>query len=247
MPKLYKTVQLLGVPHYFQGTHDSLCTYYSAAMLLASLYPEFQDFFGIGARRQKVGLKVYDPIMRFFPHAPKETKDRMLATWFYRGASLKNAMKALNSSMKANNLDTRFKYEQYKNLNSTFDIITNNIDRGLPMMAGWTTVDFGVHCVLVIGYKKESQNWLILNDTSGGKEVCWEVLKRINKSRLEIVSVDKHEGPRPDRLTTFNSKRFKPTQLDRWWPYENDICYQSIKDLYDVARHNLSFASEESP
>ena len=108
MPKRYKKVQLLGVPLYFQGTHDSLCTYYSAAMLLASLHPEYQDFLGCGARRRKVGLEVDDPIVKYFPHSAQDTKDRVLATWFYRGGSLKDVCRALNLSMTENKCDTRF-------------------------------------------------------------------------------------------------------------------------------------------
>jgi hypothetical protein len=30
MSKHYKSVELLGVPNYYQGSHDSLCTYYAS-------------------------------------------------------------------------------------------------------------------------------------------------------------------------------------------------------------------------
>jgi hypothetical protein len=63
MPKYYRSVELLGVPSYYQGTYDSLCTYYAAAMLLTTLHPEYHDFFGRGARYQRVGLKVEDPLI----------------------------------------------------------------------------------------------------------------------------------------------------------------------------------------
>lgn len=137
---------------------------------------------------------------------------------------------------------------QYKNLDSTFDIIADKIDQGLPIMAGWTTVDLGVHCALVVGYRKESRNWLTLNDPSGGNEVCWEVLKSINKSRLDLVSVNQHDGPRPDRLTVvFNSKNsnLKPRQIDRWWPYKGEVCYRPIDELYNIAKSNSLEAMQE--
>jgi hypothetical protein len=245
MPKLYKRVQLLGLPLYYQGTHDSLCTYYSAAMLLASLHPEYHAFFGRGVRRRKVGLEVDDPLVKYFPHSAKETKDHVLATWFYRGAYLKDACRALNASMKADKRDTRFKYEQFKNLDSTFKIIVDKIDQGLPIMAGWTTVDLGVHCVLVIGYRKESRNWLILNDPNGGNEVCWDVLKSINKFRLELVSVENHDGPRPDRLTEVLGAK-KPRQIDRWWPCRDNIYYRPIDELYESAKHSLPCSSQDA-
>ena len=39
-------VQLSGIPTYRQGTHDGLCVYYSAAMMLAALYPYMDSWFG---------------------------------------------------------------------------------------------------------------------------------------------------------------------------------------------------------
>ena len=43
-------VELLNVPSYRQGTFDSLCAYYTAAMMLSTLFPEYIRSFGEAAR-----------------------------------------------------------------------------------------------------------------------------------------------------------------------------------------------------
>jgi hypothetical protein len=247
MPKYYRSVELLGVPSYYQGTYDSLCTYYAAAMLLTTLHPEYHDFFGRGARYQRVGLKVEDPLIRNFPGPQKDTTDRVLATWFYRGAYLSDACKALNASMKEDQHDTRFKHALYTHRDSTFQLIADDIDQGLPVMIGWTTVDYGVHCTLVVGYRKARRRWLILHDPSSVAEVCWEVLKDIDKWQLALVRVDRHDGPRPDRLTVVTNAdnvNVRPTQIDRWWPHEGEVCYRPIAELYEMAKGSSFHATE---
>lgn len=238
MSKHYRSIELLGVPNYIQGTHDSLCTYYAAAMLLATLHPEYQDFFGRGARRQRVGLKVEDPLIKNFPKPKKESNDRVLSSWFYSGAFLKDACKALNATMKEGRLDTRFKYTTCTNRNRVFDLIMDDVNQGLPVMIGWTTIDFGVHCALVVGCRRASRRWFILHDPSGMREVCWEVLKAIDTSYFTTVSVEYHDGPRPDRLIVdFNpDNNYETKQLDRWWPHEGEVCYRPIAELYKMAK-----------
>jgi hypothetical protein len=245
MSKPYKSVELLGVPSYYQGSHDSLCTYYAAAMFLETLHPEYRDLFGNAARRPRVGLKVEDPLIKNFPHPAGGSNDRVLSTWFYSGAHLNDACKALNKSMKEDGRDTRFKYTRYNNCDKTFNLIVGDINQGLPVMIGWTTIDYGVHCALVVGYRKASLRWFILHDPSGGNEVCWEVLKAIGKSRLTLVTVDHHDGPRPDRMTTvINAKGeyVRPTKIDRWWPHEGKVLYCPIAELYKVAKGDSSDA-----
>jgi hypothetical protein len=246
MSKNYKRVELLGVPYYYQGTHDSLCVYYSAAMFLATLHPDYHDLFGRGARRQKVGLKVEDPLIKNFPHNKQASNDRVLSSWFYCGGYLNDACKALNASMKKDGRDTRFKHTLYTHRDSTFNFIADNIDQGLPVMIGWTTIDYGVHCALVVGYRKADLRWFILRDPSGSNEVCWEVLKAIDKSRLALVRVNRHDGLRPDRLTVnFNAdNEYGPTQIDRWWPGEGEVCYRPIAELFEMARGGTSRATE---
>ena len=187
-----------------------------------------------------MGLKVDDPLIKNFPRSAKDSNDHVLASWFYRGAYLNDACKALNASMREDHHDTRFKHALCTHHDKTFKLITKNIDDGLPVMIGWTTVDYGVHCTLVIGYRKTSQRWLILHDPSNSiDEVCWEVLKEIDKSRLTLVRVDRHDGPRPDRLTVVSNAKnlnVKPKQIDRWWPYMDKVCYRPIAELYETAK-----------
>ena len=242
MRKKYRKVELLGVPTYYQGTHDSLCTYYSAAMLLATLHPEMQDLFGRGARRQRIGLKVEDPLLKHFPRSTKDSNESVLSSWFYCGAYLRDACKALNASVEERKSDTvfqsLFKHKEYTHHDSTFNLIVSKIDQGLPVMIGWSTVDYGVHCSLVVGYRLVKHRWLILNDPSGGDEISWEVLKDIDNALLDLVTVEYHEGPRPDRLTvTFDDdENIGSTQIDRWWPFDDEDRYHPVKDLYMKAK-----------
>lgn len=234
MRKRYRSVELLGVPNYYQGSHDSLCTYYAAAMLLATLHPEYHDLFGRGARRQRVGLKVEDPLIKNFPGSKQIPKDQVLSSLFYGGAYLKDIYTALKATMREGGLDTKFKRKLYNRSQNTFDFIAENIDNGLPIMIGWNTIDFGVHCALVIGYRIAARQWLVLHDPScGNDEVCWEVLKDIDRSRHELISVEYHDGPRPDLLTE-DKKGQK--QIHRWWPREGKIGYHRIDELYEMAK-----------
>jgi hypothetical protein len=207
-------------------------------MLLATLHPSYQVYFGRGARYRRVGLKVKDPLIRNFPGPAKESDDHVLSSWFYSGASLQNACKALKATMKKGHLDTLFRHKLCNNIMSTYKIIANNIDNGFPVMIGWNTVDFGVHCVLVVGYRIADRHWLIVHDPAiGYEEVCWEVLGDIDKERLELVIVESHNGLRPDRLTEHKDGS---TQIDRWWPNEGMINYHPITDLYEMAIYEIS-------
>lgn len=163
MRKKYRKVELLGVPTYYQGTHDSLCTYYSAAMLLATLHPEMQDLFGRGARRQRIGLKVEDPLLKHFPRSTKDSNESVLSSWFYCGAYLRDACKALNASVEERKSDTvfqsLFKHKEYTHHDSTFNLIVSKIDQGLPVMIGWSTVDYGVRGSGFLGQETGIYKW----------------------------------------------------------------------------------------
>jgi hypothetical protein len=234
MRKRYRSVELLGVPNYYQGSHDSLCVYYTAAMLLTTLHPTYQDLLGRGARRQRVGLKVEDPLIKNYPGSQKIPKDQVLSSWFYGGARLKDACALLKATMKEDCLDTKFKHKSSYHVQSTYDLIADHIDDGLPVMIGWNTVDFGVHCALVIGYRIAARQWLVLHDpTCGNDEICWEVLKEIDRSRLELINVEYHDGPRSDRITVDKKGR---KQIDRWWPCEGRIGYHPVDELYKTAK-----------
>lgn len=99
---------------------------------------------------------------------------------------------------------------------------------------------------LSLATEKRIDAGYILNNPSGGNEVCWEVLKDINKSRLDLVSVDQHDGPRPDRLTVvFNAKSVNFSKVERWWPCKGAVCYRPIDALYEMARSNWSHTIQE--
>ena len=70
------TVRLLGIRLREQGTHDSFCAYYAAAMLLCALRPEFDDEFDATHVKR-------DPLFRNLPRRGKSL-DRAVADWLTR-------------------------------------------------------------------------------------------------------------------------------------------------------------------
>jgi hypothetical protein len=228
-------VELLNIPDYRQGTHDSLCTYYSCAMLLATIHPEYQSSFGVGERRKKAGLVVDDPFIKHFPRdSVNTTPDKALASWFYGGAYLKTAHRLLNRVMRKNGHRTRFLYEDETKHDNTFDVIADSIDLGLPVVISWDTEDFGAHTVLVRGYEVGQLHWFLLRDPGGDERIAWESLKKTMTSRMGVLRVhpERHDGLRPDKLTFAGGQWL----LERWWHKEGEQDYFDVKELFSASR-----------
>ncbi|MCY1015890.1 hypothetical protein [Pyxidicoccus sp. MSG2] len=227
-------VELLNIPDYRQGTHDGLCTYYSCAMLLATLHPEYQSMFGVGDRRRKAGLVVEDPLIKHFPRdGVNTTSDKALASWFYGGSHLLTAKRLLNRIMRHDGHKTRFVHAQETKHDNTFDVIAESIDQGLPVLIGWNTGDFGDHTVVVRGYKISQLRWFLLRDPSGDERISWESLKATMTARMEVLRVNPatHAGLRPDKLSHVDDG----WKIERWWHQDGRQDYFDVKELFASA------------
>ena len=165
-------VELLNVPSYRQGTFDSLCAYYSAAMMLSTLFPEYTRSFGEAARTRATRNVSDDPLISYYSN---EDDRLVLAKWFYQGAYISRTTTILNKIMRADRRRARFACRRESAHDNTFrDVIAGSIDQGLPVMLGWNTPDYGDHAVLVIGYWEGREKWFLINDPAGGaKEMSW--------------------------------------------------------------------------
>ena len=204
--KNIQQVELLNIPHYQQGDFDGLCSYYAGAMMLASLYPRFSVEFGeLHAKRGRRN-KAVDPIIQHFSGEYRDEKpgkdDRyVLARWFYDGVYIKEVGDTLNRIMKHDSNTTRFRYKERKVNKGTFGVISRSIDKGLPVLIGWETNDYGNHAVLVKGYWYGDDDWLLLNDPGGETRMSFQVLHQAVNAKIDVLDCDPctHSGPRPDK------------------------------------------------
>ena len=189
-------MKLLNVPQYYQGTFDGLCAYYTGAMMLSALFPEYSQQFGQAKGQRATKHMSIDPLI-----SDDRKDDRMnLSSWFYHGRNIEDVVKTLNRLMKEDKKSTQFNLKLATRSDSTFkNMIKKSIDDGLPVMLGWDTEDYGCHAVLVTGYWIGKERWLMTNDPSGPVEVNWESLKRQQEGRgkFEVGLCVKHRGPRP--------------------------------------------------
>ena len=57
---------------------------------------------------------------------------------------------------------TRFECRDETAHDNTFtDVVVGSIEKGLPVMLGWSTPDYGSHAVLVTGYWEGRERWLL--------------------------------------------------------------------------------------
>ena len=179
-------VELLNVPSFHQGSFDSLCTYYTAAMMLAALFPEDWRSFGFGEGRDRATKNVSNDALI---SAYSDEDDRLvLARWFYQGEYVRKATTILNKVMRAHKQETRFGCRRESAHDNTFrDVIGGSINDGLPVMLGWNTPDYGNHTVLVTGYWEGRERWLVVNDPMGdADEMSWDSLKQQRTAKFEV-------------------------------------------------------------
>lgn len=195
-------VELLNVPDYKQGEFDSLCTYYTGAMMLAALFPADAAYFGVSQERATKRMSL-DPIIKNYS---KEDHRHVLARWFYRGEWIEKMVRILNTIMHdADHADcyTEFDYRKGNpGSDRTFRRIVASVNDGLPVMLGWDAEDYGCHAVLVTGYRRSREDWLITNDPGGGVEISWNSLKHQQDRRFEVGLCTQHDGSRPMKRTT---------------------------------------------
>ena len=220
-------VELLNVPMYGQGMFDGLCAYYTGAMMLATLFPEYAGEFG-RATSKAVKSMSRDPLIRNY--GAKD--DRVaLAKWFHHGETIDTVVQLLNRLMKWEEVSTRFKCDPMDRRDRTFDWVARSVNEGLPVMLGWNTEDYGCHAVLATGYWIGREKWLMVNDPSGSNEaVSWNSLKaqQKGKGRFEVGYVDEHKGPRPMKSVTEDQLPV----IYQWMPKQR---YERVVDLFAAA------------
>jgi hypothetical protein len=204
-------------------------------MLLLTLLPELEPEFGKGHSVQRAGLKVEDPLLRKYSIAVGSGDDtsKAFAKWFFGGANTKDVQRALNGVLRAKQVSTRTVYAEKNHKDATFDYLTAAIDDGLPIILAWDSDDFGLHAVLVVGYRRMQLRWLIVNDPSDGQiEIAWESLSKATRGRFEVVRVDadKHSGPRPDKVILL--KGDESPKVQRWWHKDGVPAYFDTDELF---------------
>ena len=193
-------VELLSVPFYRRGSFDSLCVYYTSAMMLTSLYPQYAKEFGATARERATRNMSDDPLIKNYS---KEDHRQILARWFYQGEHVRKATTILNKIMRLDGHRTRFTYKSETAHDNTFhDVIAGSINCGLPVMLGWNTPDYGNHAVLVIGYWKDRERWLLINDPEcDAHQISWDSLKKQKRENFQVglCKPETHMGYRPTK------------------------------------------------
>ena len=219
-----KEVELLNVPWYEQGTFDGLCAYYTGAMMLATLFPEYAVEFGRAKSRTTKYMSL-DPLISMYGN---EDHRIVLARWHHHGETIKKVVDILNSNMENQSESTRFEFVDMDRRERTFDeTIVNSIDDGLPVMLGWDTEDYGCHAVLVTGYWVGKEKWLTINDPGGSSNVNWNSLKAQQKGngKFEMGLCQFHLGPRPMKAVTENDAPV----VYLWTPNQEWV---GVKDLF---------------
>ncbi len=115
----YQYSKLLNIPTYYQGTHDSLCTYYAGSMMLAALYPKFGPLFG-KAKFDIGDFEIDDPIISRYLGPKRRGKAsslnqknrNILSRWFFEGEDLKPLCTTLNSLVEHHKYSTNFEYTE---------------------------------------------------------------------------------------------------------------------------------------
>jgi len=213
-------VELRGIPHYTQGDHDGLCTYYAATMMMEALWPEsFSGRFGKGQiRKGPGGVECKDPLFGQLGRGSDLKKE--FYRWFFEGKSVEDAGGFLNKVAEQEETETRFTYREMKESPGGFKAIKDSIDRGLPVVLGWDTQDLGNHAVLVSGYEEGDCQWLVLHDPGGDTDaVEWSTLHSAKKSKLQVLFVE-HNGLLPDKVVFEYPKDdpYSPKRTTfRWW------------------------------
>jgi hypothetical protein len=197
------TVRLAGIALRQQGTHDSFCAYYAAAMLLCSLRPEFEPLF-------EADHVSKDPLLANLPR--RGALDRVVAEWLTRGVHVSRVCQALNRACVrsgVSGVETRFAYRSLARSAGGAARLRRLVDQGLPSVLAWESRELGDHTVVVIGYERlerTKSQWLRLLDPSRVQQTIeWGQLVRLATARLELIHCTAHTGVRPDKVVIARS------------------------------------------
>ena len=201
----HRTVKLLGIAPRYQGSHDSFCAYYSAAALLCALRPEFNDSFEAENVRA-------DPLFSGVRRRRGESLERLVASWLASGMELRRVTGALNHACRGNG-KTTFRHRLIPRNHASFEELCTRVDAGLPSLLAWEGREIGNHTVVVLGYEHHSHSksrWLRVMDPIRMQDILeWGQLETLAQPPLELVVCTRHDGTRPDKVTTFRDAKQK--------------------------------------
>lgn len=201
----HRTVKLTGILPRHQGSHDSFCAYYAAAVLLCALRPEFEDAFEADDVRS-------DPIFSAVRLRRGETVEKLVASWLASGMELRRVTSALNRACRKRP-KTVFRHSLITRSLSNYDSLCAHIDVGLPSLLAWDGREIGNHTVVVVGYDRHTRSksrWLRVIDPIQMQGILeWGQLETLAQAPLEVVICAEHDGARPDKVTTFRDAREK--------------------------------------
>lgn len=241
---------LQNIPSFRQGDHDGLCVYYSAAMLLVTLFPEMTTELGEGTRRPGTGFVTTDPLIAGLALQRNEAPEKVLADWHWRGLNLKDVFPVLNRIAVERSGRRAYRrlfayFGRGKQWEANERRLRGSIEAGLPAMLGWQTRDLGRHCVLVFGFSDgvKGGTWFHTRDPGGGGDLLWQTLEAVSEGSPELIlaQADLWEDMRPDALTFFSKPDGKVVdrQLHRWWPDagpEPGQGWKDVRSLFEAAR-----------
>jgi hypothetical protein len=188
-----------------QGSHDALCAYYAAATQLCALRPEFADAFECKDAQS-------DPLFGSIRRRRGESVEKIVSGWFTDGMELRRVTTALNRASEGATR-TIFRYRTLTRGRASYDALCAQLDLGLPSLLAWEGREIGNHTVVVVGYDRHQgspRRWLRVLDPIHMQEVLeWGQLATLSQAPIEAVLCTRHDGTRPDKLTTFRDGRQK--------------------------------------
>lgn len=200
-------MRLLGIRLREQGTHDSFCAYYAAAMLLCTLRPEFdEEFDAVHVKR--------DPLFRNLPR--RGTLEHTVADWLTTGVKFAPLAKSLDAACGGS---TRFRATREGFNARALVRLRRTVDEGLPCVLGWESRELGNHTVVVAGY--DGTDWLRVLDPTGKMDLLeWSQLARVATAPADVIWCTTHDGVRPDKMTVERNAAdvMLRSRVDRWSP-----------------------------
>lgn len=213
------TVRLTGIRLREQGTHDSFCAYYAAAMLLCTLRPEMDDDF------DAVHVK-NDPLFSNLPKPKGRSLERVVSEWLTTGVHFGPLARSLDKACKD---QTHFRARRAPFDDASLESLRADVDRGLPTVLGWESRELGNHTVLVVGYdrtvRRAAHRWIRVLDPTRGQDIIeWGQLARVATAPADVISCTSHDGVRPDKLTIDRDAKNKVMRstVERFDPKKNE-------------------------
>jgi len=217
---MWKYTRLIGLPHYRQGPDDGLCLFYSASMLLASLWPKYRMRISTAFKSGSLfHLKSGHPIIRALHRKFRgDELHAAIGRWVSGGYAMSDAADLLNDVVG----EDFFRYEKVR-LRAARGAIRKAVlpralqellDQGLPFIVAGSHGESALtgHAGLAVGYAWEAGDGrkvgdceILFQDPSSANAFESAVIREFATSESSfghIIRPTRWPGaaPRPDRL-----------------------------------------------